>query len=121
MTNGQLDDIIEIVKESKIDGLIATNTTVSREGLTTSSEEVEAIGNGGLSGVPVKNRSTEVIRYIHTKSNGTFPIIGVGGIHSAKDAIEKMNAGASLIQLYTGFVYEGPDLIKRINQKILKG
>ncbi len=120
LTNEQLDDIVEIVQEVKLDGVIATNTTVSREGLQTSNEKIEKIGAGGLSGRPVKSRSTEVIRYLHEKSGGAMKIIGVGGIHSAEDAIEKLEAGASLIQLYTGFIYEGPALVKRINKAILK-
>ena len=120
LTNAQLDDIIAIVQDSKIDGVIATNTTIDRSMLTTNQKEVEAIGNGGLSGKPVKKRSTEIIRYLSEKSNKAFPIIGVGGIHSAEDAIEKLEAGASLLQLYTGFIYEGPALIKRINKAILK-
>jgi dihydroorotate dehydrogenase len=119
LTDAQLDDIIEIVRETKIDGIIATNTTISRSGLKTPSAEIEQIGMGGLSGRPVRERSTEVIRYLHTHSNGTFPIIGVGGIHSAADALEKLEAGASLVQLYTGFIYEGPALIKAINRKLL--
>lgn len=120
LTNEQLDDIIEIVQEVNLDGLIATNTTISREDLKTSKEKVESIGAGGLSGKPVKARSTEVIRYINQKSNGSIQIIGVGGIHSEQDALEKLAAGASLIQLYTGFIYEGPSLVKRINKAILK-
>ncbi len=120
LTNEQLDDIIEIVNEIKLDGIIATNTTISRDNLVTSSQTVEAIGAGGVSGKPLKDRSTEVIRYLSTKSNKSFPIIGVGGIHSAEDAIEKLNAGADLIQLYTGFIYEGPGLINKINKEILK-
>ena len=100
--------------------MIATNTTIDRSKLATNQKELEAIGNGGLSGKPLKIRSTEVIRYLSEKSNKAFPIIGVGGIHSAEDAIEKLEAGASLIQLYTGFIYEGPALIKRINKAILK-
>lgn len=120
LTNEQLDDIIEIVQTTKIDGVIATNTTISRENLKTDSAKVEAIGMGGLSGLPVKERSTEVIRYLAQKSNKAFPIIGIGGIHSAKDAMEKLEAGADLIQLYTGFIYEGPKLIKKINLEILK-
>ena len=120
LTDAQLDDIIAIVQDSKIDGVIATNTTIDRSMLTTDQKEVEAIGNGGLSGKPVRKRSTEVIRYLSEKSKKAFPIIGVGGIHSAEDAIEKLEAGASLVQLYTGFIYEGPALIKRINKAILK-
>ena len=120
LTNEQLDDIIEIVDEIKLDGIIATNTTISRDNLTyTSSQKIESIGAGGLSGIPVKNRSTEVIRYLSNKSNKSFPIIGVGGIHSAEDALEKIEAGADLVQLYTGFIYEGPALVKRINKAIL--
>jgi len=119
LTNTQLDDIIEIVNETKIAGVIATNTTISREGLVLSKDKVEAIGAGGLSGKPVRQRSTEVIRYLATKSNKSFPIIGVGGIHSEQDALEKLDAGADLIQLYTGFIYEGPALVKRINKAIL--
>jgi len=120
LTNEQLDDIIEIVEEIKLDGVIATNTTISRENLKTDKVLIDKIGAGGLSGKPVKNRSTEVIRYLSTKSKKSFPIIGVGGIHSAEDALEKMDAGADLIQLYTGFIYEGPSLIKKINKAILK-
>jgi dihydroorotate dehydrogenase len=120
LTNEQLDDIIEIVAEVKLDGVIATNTTISRADLKSNSTLVESIGAGGLSGKPLKERSTEVIKYLAEKSNKSFPIIGVGGIHSAEDAIEKLNAGADLIQLYTGFIYEGPALIKRINKAILQ-
>lgn len=119
LSDTQLDDIIEIVQETKIDGVIATNTTISRHNLSTDKTIVENIGMGGVSGKPLKNRSTEVIRYLATKSNKAFPIIGVGGIHSENDAIEKLEAGADLLQLYTGFIYEGPGLIKRINQKII--
>lgn len=120
LTNEQLDEIIEIVQETKIAGLIATNTTISREGLQTPSAEVEALGAGGISGKPLTVRSTEVIRYIHTKSNGSIPMIAVGGIHTAKDALEKLDAGATLVQLYSGFIYEGPGLIKEINQALIK-
>ena len=117
LTDEQLLDIIEIVNETKIAGVIATNTTLSREGLQ-SENKAEM---GGLSGKPLTKRSTEVIRFLSEKSNKSFPIIGVGGIHSAEDAIEKLEAGASLVQLYTGFIYEGPQLIKDINKRILKG
>lgn len=120
LTDSQLDDIIEIVANTKIDGIIATNTTIAREPLTYSKTEIEAIGMGGLSGKPLTKRSTEVIRYLKTKSNNAFPVIGVGGIHSAEDAIEKLNTGADLIQLYTGFIYEGPALIKSINKALIK-
>jgi len=114
LTEGQLDDIIEIVQELKLDGIIATNTTISREGLNTSSERIDEIGNGGLSGKPVKERASQVISYIHKKSNGKITIIGVGGIQNAEDVKEKLAAGASLVQLYSGFVFEGPAIVKNI-------
>ncbi len=120
LTNEQLDDIVDIVKAVQLDGVIATNTTISREGLESDSKMVNDIGAGGLSGKPLGKRSTEVIRYLSDKSNKSFPIIGVGGIHSADDAIEKLEAGADLVQLYTGFIYEGPGLVKRINKSVLK-
>ena len=120
LTDGQLDDIVDIVHETKISGVIATNTTISRENLNTSQHEISQIGMGGLSGQPVKDRSTEVIRYLHQKSNGQLKIIGVGGIGSPQDALEKIAAGASLVQVYSGLVYEGPGLVKRINKGILK-
>ena len=120
LTNVQLDDIINIVADTKIDGVIATNTTIDRSGLKSDKNKVEVIGNGGLSGKPVSLRSTQVIKYLADKSNRAFPIIGVGGIHSPEDALEKLAAGATLLQLYTGFIYEGPSLVKRINKAILK-
>lgn len=120
LTNSQLDDIVDIVLETKIAGLIATNTTIERKNLSYSEEWIENVGNGGLSGLPLKDRSTEVIRYLSQKSKGQFPIVGVGGIHSAQDAIEKLDAGASLVQIYTGFIYEGPGLVKQINKALLK-
>lgn len=120
LTNQQLDDVIEVVETCKLSGIVATNTTINRSGLSTTNDELQKIGAGGLSGKPLKSRSTEVINYIHTKSEGRFPIIGVGGIHSAEDALEKLDAGASLVQLYTGFIYEGPSLVKKINQAISK-
>lgn len=116
LTNEQLLDIIDIINTTKIAGVIATNTTISREGLQ-SENKVET---GGLSGKPLTKRATEVIRFLAEKSNKSFPIIGVGGIHTPEDAIEKLEAGASLIQLYTGFIYEGPALIKKINKAILE-
>jgi len=119
LSNEQLDDIVEIVQETRLDGLIATNTTIDRSGLSTAASKVEAIGAGGVSGKPVTKRSTEVIAYLHEKSGGSFPIIGVGGISSAEDAIDKIKAGASLVQIYTGYVYEGPALISKINKGIL--
>jgi len=115
----QLDDIIDIVQQTGISGIVATNTTISREGLATSAQTVEMIGSGGLSGLPLKQRSTEIIRYIVQRSNGSIPVIGVGGIHSPKDAIEKLEAGACLLQIYTGFIYEGPALVKRINKALV--
>jgi len=120
LSNTQLDDIVDIFSSTNIDGLIATNTTISRENLLTDAKLVDEMGAGGLSGRPVKNRSTEVIRYITNKSDGKIPIVGVGGIHSDEDAIEKLKAGASLIQMYTGFIYEGPAVIKRINKAIVE-
>jgi dihydroorotate dehydrogenase len=120
LSNEQLDDIIDIVQETKIAGVIATNTTINRTELKTDTKTVESLGLGGISGKPLTKRSTEVIKYLYKKSNGSFPIIGVGGIHSPEDAIEKLRAGASLIQLYTGFIYEGPAIVKKINQEIIK-
>lgn len=117
LTNDQLCDIIEIVATTKIDGVIATNTTISRKNLK--SDQAQTGETGGLSGKPLTQRSTEVIRFLAEKSNKAFPIIGVGGIHSPEDALEKLDAGADLVQLYTGFIYEGPSLVKRINQAIL--
>lgn len=120
LNEGQLDEIIELVKDTNLDGVIASNTSTDRTGLVATPERLEEIGNGGLSGQPIKAKSTQVIKYLSEKSNKAFPIIGVGGIHSAEDALEKLNAGADLIQIYTGFIYEGPSLIKRINKAILK-
>ncbi len=116
LTDEQLLDIIDIVKETQIAGVIATNTTLSRENLKSENQKE----SGGLSGKPLTKRSTEVIRFLSEKSGKAFPIIGVGGIHTAEDAMEKLNAGASLVQLYTGFIYEGPELIRKINKKILE-
>ena len=117
LTLSQLDDVIEVVLMAKLDGIIATNTTLDRSGLKTPSSRVEQIGAGGLSGKPLIDRSTEVIRYIRAKTGKKFSIIASGGIMTANDAVEKIKAGADLIQIYTGFVYSGPDLIKRINQR----
>ena len=116
LSNDQLLDIIAIIKEVKIDGVIATNTTLSRESLQSSAKNEM----GGLSGLPLTQRSTDVIRFLVEKSNNAFPIIGVGGIHTPEDALEKFNAGAVLVQLYTGFVYEGPAAVKRINKALIK-
>jgi len=120
LNNQQLDEIVELVSETKIDGVIASNTSVNREGLKASAARLQEIGNGGLSGKPIRERSTKVIQYLSEKSNKSFPIIGVGGIHSAEDALEKLNAGADLVQIYTGFIYEGPSLVKKINKAVLK-
>ena len=119
LTESQLDDIIEITNDLDLDGLIVSNTTIDRSNLKTATNMVEAIGAGGLSGRPVFTKSTNVLSYIR-KQLPDVPIIAVGGIHSAKDAIEKIHAGADLIQIYTGLVYEGPALIKRINKELLK-
>jgi len=111
LTDSQLLDIIDIVNTTKIAGVIATNTTISREGLVSNNKNE----TGGLSGKPLSNRATEVIHFLSEKSEKAFPIIGVGGIHSANDAQEKIKAGATLVQLFTGFIYQGPGLVKRIN------
>lgn len=116
----QLDEIVALVAETTIDGVIASNTSVDRKGLRASEAQLEQIGNGGLSGRPIREKSTATIKYLAEKSNKSFPIIGVGGIHSAADALEKIAAGADLVQIYTGFVYEGPSLIKKINKALLK-
>lgn len=115
LSDDQLLDIIDIVEETEIDGVIATNTTISREGLESSNKKEI----GGLSGKPLTQRSTEVIRFLAEKSKKAFPIIGVGGIHSAEDALEKIKAGADLVQIYTGFIYKGPSLVKQINKALL--
>ena len=120
LNTAQLDEIIALVAETKIDGVIASNTSTTRDNLKVSQERLKEIGNGGVSGQPIKNQSTKVIKYLADTSNKSFPIIGVGGIHSAEDALEKLNAGADLVQIYTGFIYEGPSLIKKINKALLK-
>lgn len=119
LNDSQLDDIISIALTLKLDGIIATNTTISRENLKEQPLKIETIGAGGLSGIPLKQRSTEVIRYLHSGLKGSIPIVGVGGIHSAQDALEKLDAGASLVQLYTGFIYEGPGLLRHIKKELL--
>ncbi|WP_445381648.1 quinone-dependent dihydroorotate dehydrogenase [Robiginitalea sp. IMCC43444] len=118
LTDSQLLDIIDIIAKTRLDGVIATNTTIARDKLKSDYILVEQ--NGGLSGKPLRERSTEVIRFLVEKSNNAFPVIGVGGIHSPEDALEKLQAGASLVQLWTGFVYEGPGLVKRINRRLLE-
>lgn len=120
LSDSELDDIIDLVQETGIAGVIATNTTISREGLQMDEARVQEMGPGGLSGAPVRERSTEVIRYLHTKSGASFPIIGVGGICSGVDAQEKLDAGASLVQVYSGLIFEGPGLIRRINRHLLQ-
>lgn len=121
LTTSQLDDIVEILKETKTDGVIATNTTIGRNNLLTDSAEVEKIGAGGLSGKPLTQKATEVITYLRKSLGVAYPIIGVGGIMTPEDAVEKLKAGADLVQIYTGFVYEGPGIVGRINKAILKG
>ncbi|MDG1841226.1 MAG: quinone-dependent dihydroorotate dehydrogenase [Crocinitomicaceae bacterium] len=120
LSEDELNDIIDVVLDCRLDGIVATNTTIDRSSLSTQQEKIESIGNGGLSGKPLKKKSTEIISYIHKKTKGKIPIIGVGGIHNPQDAIEKLKAGASLIQLYTGFIYEGPSIVKKINKEIIK-
>ncbi|WP_234735829.1 quinone-dependent dihydroorotate dehydrogenase [Tellurirhabdus bombi] len=120
LTDSQLDDIIDIVRVTGIAGVIATNTTISRDGLQTDAKAVEAMGAGGVSGQPVRERSTDVIRYLCEQSGRAFPVIGVGGINSPEDAQEKLAAGASLVQLYTGFIYEGPALASRICKRLIE-
>lgn len=116
----QLDEVIELVLEIKLDGLIATNTTIGRENLSSEETLVTSTGQGGLSGAPLKEISTKIIHYIHKKSNGQFPIIASGGIFTAEDAKEKLQAGAALVQVYTGFIYEGPDIVKNICKGLIK-
>ncbi len=120
LTNEQLDDIIDIVRTTGIDGIVSSNTTISREGLATPKAEVDAIGMGGLSGAPLRQRATEVVKYLHTHSKGSIPIIASGGIFTAADAQEKLDAGASLVQVYTGFVYEGPAIAGNICEGLIK-
>jgi dihydroorotate dehydrogenase len=118
LTVEQLDDVIDLALEIKLDGLVATNTTISREKLQTQNHKLQMIGNGGLSGLPLKNRSTEIVSYIHLQTKGQIPIIASGGIFNGEDALEKMRAGASLVQVWTGFIYEGPGIVKKICKKI---
>ena len=114
LTSEQIDDVISLAKEINLDGLVASNTTISRDGLITDPEQVRQIGMGGLSGKPLTSRATEVIRYIHLKTNGAIPVIGSGGIFAPSDATDKLSAGASLLEVWTGFIYEGPFIVKRI-------
>lgn len=114
----QVDETLIVVAQNQIDGVIVTNTTTSRDGLKAPAAKIKAIANGGLSGKPIKDRATAMIRYIHEKSEGKLPIIGVGGIFTAEDALEKLNAGAKLVQVYTGFIYEGPGMARKINKRL---
>ena len=120
LTDSQLDDIIDIVQQTKLDGIIATNTTIYRSTLQTPADQINQIGAGGVSGAPLTTRATEVIRYLHTKSGGKIPIIGVGGIMTVQDALDKIAAGAVLIQVYTGLIYTGPGLVKAINKALIQ-
>jgi dihydroorotate dehydrogenase len=119
LTDSQLDDIVEIVLETKIAGVIATNTTINRTNLKTPDSTIRDIGQGGLSGLPAQKRATEVVRYLSEKSKKAFPIVAVGGVFNSADALEKLKAGASLVQVYTGFIYEGPSMIKKINKGLV--
>jgi dihydroorotate dehydrogenase len=120
LSKEQLDDVIEILLETKTDGVIATNTTINRDNLITEKKQLEKIGPGGLSGKPLAQRSTEVIQYLRLKLGKDYPIIGVGGIMNPDDAMEKLKAGANLVQLYTGFIYEGPRVVNRIGKALIK-
>jgi dihydroorotate dehydrogenase len=120
LTNQQIDDVIDLAMEIKLDGLVATNTTISRPGLFTNHPRLTAIGAGGLSGLPLKNKSTDIVKYISQKSDGAIPVIASGGIFNARDAKEKMDAGASLVQVWTGFIYEGPGIVKKICKELGK-
>lgn len=120
LNNNQLDEVIDIVKQTHIDGVVAVNTTITRNNLTTSTEKINKIGKGGLSGKPIYNRAVEVVRYLSENSHHSFPIIGVGGIFTPEDAINMLKAGADLIQVYTGFIYEGPLIARRINKALIK-
>lgn len=119
LSDTELQDIVNIVNMLKIDGVVATNTTISRSGLSTDPGKIELIGQGGLSGLPLKQRSTEVIRFLRNNLDEQIPIIGVGGIMNVQDALEKLEAGATLLQVYTGFIYEGPAIIKKINKALV--
>ncbi|MFZ1798485.1 MAG: dihydroorotate dehydrogenase (quinone), partial [Chitinophagaceae bacterium] len=114
LTNEQLNDIMDLASEVNLSGLVVSNTTISREGLSISKNEIEKIGNGGLSGKPLQKKSTEVLQYLFEKSGGQIPLIASGGIFTGKDAGEKFLYGAKLIQVWTGFIYEGPGIVKKI-------
>jgi len=119
LTWPQIDDVIDLATEINLDGLVATNTTINRTGLKTDPSQLQNIGPGGLSGEPLQNRSTEITLYIHEKTRGTIPVIGSGGIFTGKDAQQKLTAGAQLVEVWTGFIYEGPFIVKRICKEIL--
>jgi dihydroorotate dehydrogenase len=119
LTDGELNDIAEIINHLKLDGVVATNTTVSRSGLVSETDKIRSIGDGGLSGRPLHQRSTEIIHFLKNNLKPDIPIIGVGGIMSVDDAMEKLEAGATLLQVYTGFIYEGPFLIKNIKKALV--
>lgn len=118
LTWNQIDDVIDLALEIKLDGLVATNTTIDRSRLNTSESKIKGIGSGGLSGEPLRHRSTEIVHYIHQKTKGQIPLIASGGIFTAADAKEKLNAGASLLQVWTGFIYEGPEIVKNIIREL---
>ena len=120
LTTEQVDDVIDLAMEIKLDGLVVSNTTISRDQLQTSNLKLQTIGAGGLSGLPVQQRSTELVKYIHQKTNGQIPIIASGGIFNGDDAKDKIDAGASLVQVWTGFIYEGPAIVKNISKIISK-
>lgn len=120
LSEGEIESVIDVAGRTSISGVIATNTTVRRDGLLTASPEVEGYGDGGLSGLPLQRRSNEVISFIYQLTGGRLPIVGVGGVFSAEDAWQKICAGASLVQLYTGFIYEGPGVVRRINEGLLQ-
>jgi dihydroorotate dehydrogenase len=120
LTNEQLDEVIEVIQSTQIAGVIATNTTIARTDLQTSPAQIAQIGMGGLSGKPLRNRATEVIKYLRQRLDNQIVIIGVGGIFTAQDAQEKLDAGADLVQVYTGFVYEGAGMIKKIKKQLDK-
>lgn len=119
LSYAEIDETIKVLKECKLDGIITVNTTTSRNGLSLSKAELKKIGNGGLSGRPLTARAIEVVRYVHEQTQGNFPIIGTGGIMTEEDALEMLKAGASLIQLYTGFIYNGPGFARRICKRII--
>ncbi|HVX25242.1 MAG TPA: nitronate monooxygenase, partial [Parafilimonas sp.] len=119
LNESQLNDIINLAFETKLDGIVATNTTIERNNLLTSKKEIENIGAGGLSGKPLQKKSTEVLQYIIKNSNNKIPVIASGGIFTGADAIEKLNNGAALVQVWTGFIYEGPSIAKKINKQLI--